>query len=441
MRKGPEPHTSTLQTETKLSEGVRFALEAAAGWLSSGGKADEVVDRLGWRPAPVERRRGEFLFWGMVRQAVLLRSIMAESWRMEPAGSVGAALYLGAFELSQALSENDLPRVARAVDFWVSTARNVSGGPGAAALVNALLRKFPDGWRARKLAAERGNAEAVALWHSHPAWLVRRWTSQWGEENTKNLLAWNQSIPETYARLLPGTALPPGAEATAWEGFVKVGADSWPVLERLLQEGKAYVMDPASRLPVSTCPPTPGMAVIDLCASPGGKSRMAAEALAGKGTLVAVDLPGRTERLRDNLAKVTGVKVSLQPIDALKLSDSVLRMRGLPEKYDRVYLDAPCSNTGVLRRRPDAKFRLEERDVRACAALQGKLLSIAASLTAPAGRLVYSTCSLEDEENTQVVESFLKSPAGKGWNLETFALSRPWEVGHDGGGVYVLGRN
>lgn len=130
MRKGQEPHTSTLQTETKLSDGVRFALEAAAGWLSSGGKADEAIDRLGWRPASVERRRGEFLFWGMVRQAVLLRSILAENWRMEPAGMTGAALYLGAFEVAQSLAEGDQGRVAKAVDFWVTTARQVGGGTG-----------------------------------------------------------------------------------------------------------------------------------------------------------------------------------------------------------------------------------------------------------------------------------------------------------------------
>ncbi len=441
MRKGPEPHTSTLQTESSFGEGVRFAVEAATAWLGSGGKADEAVENLGWRPAPVERRRGEFLFWGMVRQAVLLRSIMAESWRMEPAGAVGAVIYLGAFEVSQALTENDEPRVAKAVNFWVDAARGVGGGPGSAALANALLRKLPESWRARREAAKRGTPEAVAIWHSHPAWLVRRWSSRWDADIALKLMEWNQSPPETYARLTKGVAPTAGMELTAWEDFVKIKAEAWPVLEKLLAEGKAYVMDPASRLPVATCPPLPGMKVLDLCASPGGKSRMAADALAGTGTLVAVDLPGRTDRLRENLAKVTGTKVSIQAMDVLKLSDSVLRMRGLPEKFDRIYLDAPCSNTGVLRRRPDAKFRLDERDIRACAALQSRLLAAAAPLAAPGGRLIYSTCSLEEEENLGRVENFLACPAGAGWQKESQVVSRPWESGHDGGGVFVLKKN
>ncbi len=104
--------------------------------------------------------------------------------------------------------------------------------------------------------------------------------------------------------------------------------------------------------------------------------------------------------------------------------------------YDAVLIDAPCSNTGVIRRRPDVKWRLQAQDISRCTHLQGQLIQKAAAFVRPGGRLVYATCSIEVEENLDVVTDFLKTnPA---FTLEASTVSLPWECQHDGGGAFVL---
>jgi 16S rRNA (cytosine967-C5)-methyltransferase len=103
-------------------------------------------------------------------------------------------------------------------------------------------------------------------------------------------------------------------------------------------------------------------------------------------------------------------------------------------------LDAPCSNTGVVQRRTDVKWRLQPKDIEGCAQLQLQLLHSAARFVRPGGRLVYSTCSIEEAENRQVVEAFLASRSGSKFRLEASEISYPWETGHDGAGAFLLSR-
>ena len=111
--------------------------------------------------------------------------------------------------------------------------------------------------------------------------------------------------------------------------------------------------------------------------------------------------------------------------------------RNLPRRYDAVLLDAPCSNTGVLRRRPDVRWRLQPQDIALAADKQLKMLRKAVSFVSPQGRLVYGTCSLEKEENRGVVEKFLEMEKGH-WRLKAESSYTPWKDGHDGGSAFLL---
>jgi 16S rRNA (cytosine967-C5)-methyltransferase len=239
--------------------------------------------------------------------------------------------------------------------------------------------------------------------------------------------------------------------------------------------------------------PQLGETVLDLCAAPGGKSLLladilerrarreaaplgevspvsaslspataaAAEALnlsnrAKAGRVVAVDLPDRRriDRLKENLAKARTTDVALLRADVRSLSSQLLKERALPAGYSAVLLDAPCSNTGVMRHRVDVKWRLREADIAQHARRQLALLTAAARFVAspgtdspgsaqtdaqPGGRLVYSTCSLEPEENEGVIETFLRTAGGR-FVLDETRGSRPWETGCDGAVAFRLRR-
>ena len=192
--------------------------------------------------------------------------------------------------------------------------------------------------------------------------------------------------------------------------------------------------------------------MLDLCAAPGGKSLLLADLLEARtqqngpetkaGRVVAVDLPDdrRIGRLKENLAKARTTDVALIQADVRQLSPALLKQYHLPAGYSAVLLDVPCSNTGAMRHRVDVKWRLREADIAQHAGQQLALLTAAAQLVTPGGRLVYSTCSLEPEENEGVVEAFLRACGGR-WALEQTSRSRPWEAGCDGAAAFRLRRN
>ena len=148
------------------------------------------------------------------------------------------------------------------------------------------------------------------------------------------------------------------------------------------------------------------------------------------------------DRLKENLARIADLDVALVQADLLSPGlGGVLREHRLPAVYDAVLLDVPCSNTGVMRHRVDVKWRLQAGDFRKHPEQQLSLLHAAARLVAPGGRLVYSTCSIDTEENEQVVRAFKASKAGGPFTIERSVLSQPWVAGHDGGGAFLLRRS
>ena len=442
-----------------------------------------------------DRARCQHLFFGAVRHLGRLNEAIDAVVARSPRSRLRAVLLIAGFELLDAgVAPVEEGQAARIVHHAVAQAKTLLSA-AEARLVNAVLRKLVARLRAALPAADAGAAE-LAQYFSHPAWLVQRWLTHFGPDATRRLLQWNQTPPPIHARWRAAERPPAWLQPAAWPGFHVVPAGHWPEIERLLAAGTLYLQDPSTLAAATLLDPQPGETVLDLCAAPGGKSLLLADLLETKarpavadvsakalataeglakmglpavaspeaglpavgpaeaGRVVAVDLPDdrRIGRLQENLTKAHGVEVALVQADVLKLTPALLRQQGLPPAYSAVLLDVPCSNTGVMRHRVDVKWRLREADIARHAAQQRALLAAAARLvagppagseaggTGPGGRLVYSTCSLEPEENEQVVESFLRAAAGR-FVLEQARSSRPWEAGCDGGSAFLLRKN
>jgi 16S rRNA (cytosine967-C5)-methyltransferase len=299
------------------------------------------------------------------------------------------------------------------------------GFSAQAGFVNAVLRAV-----ARDREACRRDLEALrrsdpARGWSHPAWLVERWANVLEPSALQRLLAWNNAAPGTFARVnrllttsqdLMARWRSEGVEATPlaidWaEPGTVVALDRHPALESLgsFREGGFYVQDPSTLLAVHLLDPRPGQRVLDLCAAPGGKSLAIAERLGPGGGVVAHDShPGRLDLVRENVRRL-GAGELVAVVD--RLGDQTVGSVDGPsgpasERFDAALVDAPCSNTGVLRRRVELRWRLRPDEIPRLAAEQLRLLEAAAARVRPGGVLVYSTCSLEPEENDHVVEAF-----------------------------------
>lgn len=419
---------------------------AAAGlverWLARSERVDAVLEGLATGLAPQERARAQHLFYGVVRWASRLESGLAGLMARPPRTKVKAVLMIAGFELleeglgSKAVAEG---QVAKVIHHAVERAKGVAS-PKEAGLVNAVARKL-----AVRLAEKPAD---LATEFAHPEWLVNRWTRQFGPETTRQLLEWNQQPAPVYARWRIEAPVPEFLAPTRWTGFYEVKAGKWDEVRRLVTEGALYLQDPSTRLCIELLAPQPGEIILDACAAPGGKSLFIADTMKS-GKVVAVDEPAapgkpdiRLVRLKENLSRApAGVEVAMVEADLLKVGTAFYRNLNLPESYDAVLLDAPCSNTGVMRHRIDVKWRLQDGDFARHQQQQLSLLHSAARLVHPGGRLVYSTCSIDAEENESVLKSFFDSRAGGPFKLERSILAYPWKDGHDGAGAFLLRKN
>ncbi len=310
-------------------------------------------------------------------------------------------LRLGVYQLLWMGSVPDYAAVSRSVDL----ARAVAG-EGASRLVNAVLRAVARVEDPSTFFPDRGSDLQGHLvhWHSHPEWLVRRWLARWDPDEVEALLEHDNRIPPLCVRPF-GITLEEAAERLARAGIgaraVERGPDCLeldPGTEPMaaLAAAPLFVQDPGAALVTSYARPEPGTTVLDLCAAPGGK----ALALAGAGA--AVLAADRAARRLGRLAE------SLRRLQA-RVDLVVARAEQPPFRaQSMVLLDVPCTGTGTLRRHPDARWRLRERDVSDLAAVQARMLRGAAGVVSPGGVLVYATCTLEPEENEMRVDAFLE---------------------------------
>ena len=303
-----------------------------------------------------------------------------------------------------------------AVHATVELAKQLGLGPQGG-FVNAVLRGYARERDATEKLLRELKTTQPALGHSHPEWLYERWKARWGAERTAQLMDWNNAVPPAYARLnrLKTDAAKLAARWAVED--VKFAAAKWDWTEadevfrleshpplatlRSFKEGLFYIQDPSTLLAARELGAQPGESVLDLCAAPGGKTAIIAQMMEHRGRIAAQDRdPSRLELIRENCARlgVTMAETSVPPT-------GILVNPG--KKFDRVLVDAPCSNTGVMRRRVELRWRVRPEEIERLRAAQLELLRQAAPRLKPGGVLVYSTCSLEPEENGAVVQSFL----------------------------------
>ncbi len=418
----------------KSTSGWEAAVLLTEAYLTGDQKADQLLDGLPEDFIGDRRAACQSLFLGALRHGHRTRAALKGLMRKKAKPGVEAILLVTGYELLDAESERYPKIIHHAVECSKALVNRFEQG-----FLNAVLRKLPDAL------GQIIPGTAPAAYFSHPDWLVARWQKEFPGSYTR-LLEWNQGIPTTYLKIYdPKIERPAGLEATDWPQFYKIsGHVSWKDdLLPLLNQGNAYIKDPSTRLAPSLLAPQPRESVLDLCAAPGGKAYDMAHAMEGRGQIIAVDLPGkRIGRLQQNLDSLQSPDLICRIIesDLLELSADTFEAHKLPTAYDAVMLDAPCSNTGVVQRRTDVKWRLQAKDIEACAQLQLQLLHSAARFVRPGGRLVYSTCSIEEAENRAVVDAFLASKSGSKFRLEASEISYPWETGHDGAGAFLLQR-
>lgn len=402
---------------------------------------DELLETLGKSLAGPERARCQHLVFGVVRHAGRLEAELARLIAHPPRFATRGVLYVAGFELIEATGKPPEEGMSAKIGHHAVEQTKALASPAEARLVNAVVRKLAVALAKPAPEAGAGAAE-LAEYFSHPEWLVRRWLGQFGGEATRKLLEWNQQPAPVYARWR-ATALPvpEWLKPTAWAGFFEIPPGRWGDVEPLLKNGTIYLQDPGTRLAVELLALQETEVVLDACAAPGGKSLLIADTLK-IGKIVALDVPGpRIERLKENLSRVPETMgVALVQGDLLQGIGPVFKEHGLPGLYPAVLLDVPCSNTGVMRHRVDVKWRLQDGDFLKHPEQQAALLAAAAKHVLHGGRLVYSTCSIDNAENERVVQAFLADRHGQ-WSLEKSAVSRPWETGHDGAAAFLLRKN
>ena len=278
----------------------------------------------------------------------------------------------------------------------------------AAPFANAVLRKIAAAkTMPARPSADDVSAASIASEYAHPAWLVERWVAQFGEQRARQICAFDQRIPSTCLRLenqdaerelaSEGIVLAPGILLASARTLV----DGDLTRTRACAEGRAFIQDEASQLVAAIV--GSGSRLLDCCAAPGGKTA----AIASRNPaaeILAVELhPHRAELLRK---RVRAANVHIVQADALQLPAS--------GGFDRVLVDVPCSGTGTLARNPDIKWRLTPENLNQLQAKQVAILRAALQQLTPGGRAVYSTCSLEREENEAVVEEVLRDAEGYG---------------------------
>ena len=288
-------------------------------------------------------------------------------------------------------------------------------GRGPAGLVNAVLREAlrrPERFRLPDL--DRKTVDHFSIKYSHPPWMVRRWLGRLGRKATESILQTNNTVPPLTLRVntlrysredLAEEVRQMGGKAEPTQ-LSPVGLSVRGVAPRRLPSyarGGFYIQDEAAQLVSYLVGPRPGERILDVCASPGGKTSHLVELMEGKGKVEAWDLPpDRLSLLRENLRRMGGEEtVSVHCVDALVIE----KVSQAP--YDRILLDAPCSALGILRRAPEGKWEKGESIIRYHSDRQKRMLDRVAPLLREGGRLVYATCSTEPEETEEVVEQFL----------------------------------
>ena len=394
--------------ETALS--TLIACRRQGGWSNAVLKDTVRRDRLDGREAALATRLCYGVLQNRGRLDFYLKQLLKGKLKsLHPA--TRDILHLGLYQIY------DLDRVpdSAAVNEAVKLTKKYSRNPRASGMVNAILRSF---LRERDtLPQPQGGdwAETMSIRYSHPRWLIELFCEQLGQEGTEQLLCADNEQPPTTAQVNRLRATAEQARKSLAEQGVTALPHPWVPdclelsgsgdLERLTayQQGWFYIQDAAAKLSVMAAAPEPGQSVLDCCAAPGGKSFAAAVAMGGAGEIVSCDIyPHKTE-----LIAAGAKRLGLTNITAL-CRDATQEKPEWENSFDAVLADVPCSGLGIIRKKPDIRYKnLEE--LQALPPLQGKILDVQSRFVRPGGVLLYSTCTVLNRENGQVVEQFLQN--------------------------------
>ncbi|MEQ2007940.1 MAG: 16S rRNA (cytosine(967)-C(5))-methyltransferase RsmB [Limisphaerales bacterium] len=391
-----------------------------------------------------DRRLTQEMVYGCVRWQGTLDWLVARNTEDRPqVPQVQVFLRLGLYQL---FFLDRIPPHAACFE-TVEIAKRL-GFASQSSFINAILRRCDRERSQVRQSLIELKTTLPAVGYSHPEWLVQKWTERWGADDTRRLLEWNNTAPPTCARVNT-LKTGPAQLIERWRLKEHVEYDfvpcPWADADQVFvlkvhpslggmgsfRDGWFYVQDPSTLLAVQALDPWAGESILDLCAAPGGKTAYIAQKMENDGELVACDTsPDRLRLVTENCARlgVTCVKT----LALGDLPEAALAQR----KFDKVLVDAPCSNTGVLRRRLDLRWRLRPEEFAKLRETQLRLLTLAAAHLKPGGTLVYSTCSLEPEENTEVVKAFLAGHPQ--FQLESERELLPFRDGVDGAYVAKL---
>ena len=404
---------STIATSAGAVTASRAVAAEICTDLRRGEFLDQSFDR---RIAPLDardRRWTRELVYGMLRHrgwidAILSDRVRGGLARLDP--DVIDLLRLGVYQLTNMGSVPAYAAIAQTVE--LAKRRH---GLGASKLVNAVLRRTDRERDELNVPASGDAAEALAIRYSHPKWLIARWIERWGEQDTERLLALNNAEAPIVIR--PYGIVREQLEAMLEEAGVHVAeapyvSDSIAISGGItftelgaFKKGLFFVQDPAATLVTEYAAIAPSTTVADLCAAPGGKSL---ELSKTAGTVIASDKSiGRLQRLLANEHRLETTNLFPFVGDARQPAIAPV---------DAVLVDVPCTGTGTFRRHPDARWRLKISDLAVMSALQKTILKAAAKVVKPGGLLIYSTCSLEPEENDEQVDWFLSE--NQDWILD-----------------------
>lgn len=391
---------------------------------------------------PRERALAQQLAYGAIQRRVTLDHVLSMLASRAPDAidpPLRDALHLGLFQLVYLDRVPDYAAVTQTVELAKAERR-------AHGFVNAVMRSGAREARGIVAGLRDATPAEAALLHSHPEWLARMWWEMLGPDEARALMAANNRPPESAVRVNTLVASRDEvAAALRAEGVPLHTDDELPdalVLDAAYDvhgsdhfaRGALMPQSRASMRVAHALAPRPGERVLDMCAAPGAKTTHVAALMEGRGEVVAVERhDGRCAALREHCERMGAVIVGVRCGDA--------RVEAAGEQFDRVLLDAPCSDLGTLRSRPDARWRRTPSGIEELAALQAELLDAAAALVRPGGTLVYSTCTISERENEGQVEAFLgRHPAFEAPGGELPIRTLPHRDNTDGFFIACLAR-
>jgi 16S rRNA (cytosine967-C5)-methyltransferase len=400
----------------------RIALVALRDWRKERRFADSIILGLLAKSelTPPDRAFAFELFYGVLRNLTLLDFwiVCLRTARFEVA--LRDILRLGLYQLFL-LKTAPHAAVHETVGLAPSRQRPVING-----MLRAALRRQDE-------LLSRAEAQPLSARTSHPQFLVERWQKHFGLQHAEELCKWNNLPAPVYARI--------NQLKIAREEFFRTYPRSRPLTHNpdlvefdavqmdAIARGHCYVQDPSTLVACQMLSPKPGEKVLDACAAPGGKTGYLVQLMKNQGTIVACDRdPERLKIIKENMARLSVAMVHIFRHDwtSSRVPREILSIA----PFDRILIDAPCSNTGVIRRRIDVRWRLQPADFPRMQRRQLEIVRALIPLLKPQGVLVYSTCSLEPEENEQVVQQALAETSIL--RLEEQKRSLPFREGFDG---------